>query len=123
MKRLLSSPVVNAVCLVLFTAFYTATYLATGRPLYVGGPMIALTAVIVAMLLIQRRKYDEYHAAVMANCLIVALVLMMLGVAVFYLIILYDPSNAAEKFKIFIDLHWALVVLCDFAYVLLCRRK
>jgi hypothetical protein len=123
MKRLLGSPIVNATCLLLFTAFYTVVYVVAGRPLYVGGPMIALTVIIVIMLLVGRRKYDEFHASIMANCLIVALVLMMMGVAVFYLVILYDPTDAADKFKVFIDLHWALVVLCDFAYVLLCRRK
>jgi uncharacterized membrane protein len=123
MKRLLISPVVNAVCVILFSAFYAVVYLATGRPFYVGGPMLVLTGIIVAMLLANRRKFDEYHAFIMANCLIVALVLMMLGVAIFYLITLFEPTDIEKKLAIFIDLHWVLVVLCDFAYVLLCHRK
>jgi hypothetical protein len=36
---------------------------------------------------------------------------------------LYDPTDIAKKYAALIDVHWVLVVLSDFAYVLLCRRK
>ena len=85
--------------------------------------MIGLTVIIIAMLLMRRRKYDEYHAAILANWLIAALVLTMIAIAVFYLTILIDPTAIGEKFGLFIDAHWVTVVLSDFAYVLLCRRR
>ena len=123
MKSLLKSPFVNAICVSLFSAFYTVVYILAGRPLYVGLPMIALTVIIVVMLLSRRRRYDEFHAFIMANCLIAALVLTMLSIAAFYLLILHDPTDIGKKFAYFIDTHWVTVVLSDFVYVLLCRRR
>jgi hypothetical protein len=98
-------------------------YVLTQRPMYVAWSMIALTGIVVITLLIPRRRYDEYHASVLANCLIVALVLTMIAIAVLYLIILKYPVDIDKKFGLFIDTHWVTVVLSDFAYVILCRRK
>ena len=123
MNRILKSPVANALCVSLFSAFYAVVYIVTARPMYVAWPMIALSAIIVAMLLLRRQRYDEYHAGIMAICLITALVLTMLSIAAFYLVILLDPADADGKFMIFIDIHWLTVVLSDFVYVVLCRRK
>jgi len=123
MKRALKSPILNAVCVSLFSAFYTVVYILIERPMYVAWPMIAMTGIIVAMLLIRRQKYDEYHAAILANCLITALVLTMIAIAVFYIIILIDPAGVENKYGYFIDAHWITVVLSDFAYVILCRRR
>jgi putative effector of murein hydrolase len=123
MKRALKSPVLNAICLCLFSAFYTVVYILIERPMYVAWPMIVITGIIVATLLMRRRKYDEYHAAILANCLIAALVLTMIAIAVFYVIILTDPNAIVEKFGLFIDIHWVTVLLSDFAFVVLCRRK
>ena len=123
MNRILKSPIANALCVSLFSAFYAVVYIVTARPMYVACPMIALTAIIVAMLLTRRRRYDEYHAGILTKCLITALVLTMLSIAAFYLIILIDPTDADRKFMLFIDIHWLTVVLSDFAYVVLCRRR
>jgi len=123
MKRILKSPIAHALCVSLFSAFYAVVYVVTARPMYVAWPMIALTVIIVAMLLVRRRSYDEYHADILAKCLITALVLTMLSIAAFYLVILLDPANADRNFMLFIDIHWLTVVLSDFVYVLLCRRR
>ena len=123
MKRALKSPVLNAICVSLFSAFYATVYIMIERPMYVGWPMIGLTVVVVVMLLLRRQRYDEYHAAILGNCLIVALVLTMLAIAAFYLIILLDPTAIDTRFGFFIDTHWVTVVLSDFAYVVLCRRR
>ena len=123
MKRALKSPVVNAVCVSLFSAFYTVVYILTERPMYVAWPMIAVTVLIVIMLLTRRRKYDEYHIAILSNCLIAALVLTMIAIAVFYIIILVDPIAVENKYGYFIDTHWITVVLSDLIYVVLCRRR
>ena len=123
MKQLLKSPVVNAVCVSLFSAFYTVAYILAQRPLYIAVPMIALTVIIVVMLLRRRKSYDEYHASILANCLIAALVLTMIAIAAFYLIVLNNPIDIGKKFGFFIDTHWVTVVLSDFAYVILCHRS
>jgi len=123
MKQALKSPILNALCLTLFSAFYTLVYIINERPMYVAIPMICLTVIVVIMLLTCRQRYDEYHVAILSNCLIAALVLTMLAIAAFYLLILFDPTDIDKKFGAFIDIHWVTVVLSDFAYVILCRRR
>jgi len=123
MKRALKSPVLNAVCVSLFSAFYTLVYILIERPMYVALPMICLTVVVVIMLLVRRQRFDEYHATILSNCLIAALVLTMIAIAAFYLLIIFDPIDIDKKFGIFIDIHWVTVVMSDFAYVVLCRRR
>jgi len=123
MKRALKSPILNAVCVSLFSAFYALVYIVTERPVYVAVPMTCLTVIIVVMLLMRRRRYDEYHVAILSKCLIASLVLTLLAIAAFYLIILFDPIDIDKKFGVFIDIHWVTVVFSDFAYVVLCRRR
>ena len=123
MKRALKSPIINAVCVSLFSMFYVLVYVVTERPMYVAIPMICMTVIIVIMLIMRRQRYDEYHVAILSNCLISALVLTLLAIAAFYLLILFDPTDIDKKFGVFIDVHWVTVVLSDFAYVLMCRRR
>ena len=123
MKRMLKAPVVNAVCISLFSTFYATVYIIMGRPLYIALPLVVLTAIIATILLKRRQRYDEYHASILANCLITALVLTMIAIAIFYLIILCYPTDIDKKFGIFIDVHWVTVVLSDIAYMIICRKK
>ena len=123
MKNMLKIPAVNAVSVSLFTAFYAAVSFAVGQNQYVAYVMIAMTILVVVLLLSQRRPYDEYHASMLSLCLIAALVLTMIAIAVFYLVILSEPDGFIDKLSFFISVHWAAVVLADLAYVLLCRRR
>ena len=123
MKRALKSPILNAVCVSLFSMFYTVVYIVIERPMYVAIPMICVTVIIIVMLLMRRQGYDEYHVAILSKCLITAIFLTLLAIAAFYLIILFDPTDIDKKFAVFIDIHWVTVVLSDFAYVVLCRRR
>jgi len=146
MKRLLKSPATNAVCLSLFTAFYAlvfhfssgchdereyaswfwqtwSDFLASGRQAIISWALIAVTVLVVILLVTRRRTYDEYHTAILTNCLVVAAVLILVAIAVFYLMILCDPVGIAEKFTLFVVLHWTTVVFADLAYVLLCRWR
>ncbi|MCL1896276.1 MAG: hypothetical protein FWG03_07010 [Clostridiales bacterium] len=135
MKRLIKSPVVNAVFISLFTAFYTwaflvlpgksgfgGDFLAAGRHHYIAWAMIAVTILVVILLVTSRRPYDEYQTAVLNNCLLVAVVLVLVAIAVFFVMVLNEPSGIVEKFTLFIAIHWTTVVFADLAYVLLCRR-
>jgi hypothetical protein len=157
MKRLLKSPALNAVCVSMFTAFYSlifigtsghkefqsilyyigasridpkdtfwgswSLFLADGHHQYIAYAMIALTVVVVVLLLTNRRPYDEYHVEILITCLVVALILIIGGIALFYLAVFSVSNGIVEKFTLFIVVHWACVVLSDLAYVLLCRRK
>jgi hypothetical protein len=84
--------------------------------------MIAVTILVVVLLVISRRPYDEYHTAILNNCLLVAVVLTLVAIAVFFVIVLNEPSGIVGKFTLFIAIHWTTVVFANLAYVLLCRR-
>jgi len=151
MKRILKSPVVNAVCISLFTAFYAfvfyttsrnvdfenslqfkdttafwsawCSFLAEGHQLYIAIVLIAVTMLVVALLIIRRRPYDEYHTTILTHCLVVAAILTLVAVAMFYLLILNNPVGIIEKFTLFIVIHWTTVVFANLTYVLLCRWR
>ena len=153
MRRILTRPSTNAICISLFTGLYSLVFmlalrrvasesllyyrglkpgafpfwagwcgfLAGGYHAYIVYVLIAVTALVVILLLARRHPYDEYHTALLMKCLAVAIVLTLIAIAVFYLLILSDPSGMVVKFTLFIVIHWATVVLADLVYVLLCR--
>ena len=151
MNRLLKSPTVNVVFISFFTAFYALVFfiasksvsfenslydkkadsfwrawcgfLATGNQRYIACVLIAVTVLVVILLITRRRTYDEYHTSILANCLLIAAILVLVAIAVFYLLILNDPSGITEKFTLFIVIHWTTVVFANLVFVLLCRRK
>lgn len=137
MKRILKSPVLNAVCISLFTVFYAAVFfigfdskalnnsafLSSGIHLYIAGVLIIVTAAVVILLLTRRHSYDEYHTSILIYCLAAAAVLTLVAITVFYLLILFNPAGITEKFTIFIIIHWAAVVFSDLVYVLICRWR
>ncbi|MDR1541932.1 MAG: hypothetical protein LBU32_28915 [Clostridiales bacterium] len=83
--------------------------------------LLIATAVLDVLLLTRRRLYDEYHTAILSQCLSAAIMLMILAVAVFYLAVLSVPNGIVEKFTLFISIHWVTVVCSEFAFVLKCR--
>ena len=151
MKRLLKSPTVNAVCISVFTAFYAtvffltskniefenslyyeeptsfwsgwSSFLVAGHQFYIACFLIAVTILVVVLLVIRRKPYDEYHTSILTHCLVVAVVLTLVAIAIFYLMILNAPTGIIEKFTLFIVIHWSTVVLANLTYVLLCRWR
>ena len=151
MKRLLKSPTVNAVCISVLTAFYAmiffatsksidfennlyykeptsfwsgwSSFLAAGRQLHIASFLIAVTILVVVMLVVRRKPYDEYHTSILTHCLIAAAVLTMIAIAIFYLLILNNPTGIIEKFTLFIVIHWSTVVFSNLTYVVLCRWR
>jgi len=151
MKRLLASPVINAVCIGIFTAFYASVFLMTsnriefasrppieeaasfwavwsgflaaGHQQYIACALAAVTILIIVLLLIRRRHYDEYHISVLTHCIVAAAVLTLAAIAAFYLMILCEPAAIIEKFTLFITIHWTTVVFADLTYVLLYRWR
>ena len=98
-------------------------FLNAGHQKYIAYVLIAVTVLIVTLLLLRRRLYDEYHLSILMQCLAVAVVLTLLSIALLYLMILSDSNGIVEKFTLFITIHWVTVVLADFVYVLICRWK
>ena len=98
-----------------------SSFLAAGNHRYIAMTLVAVTLFVVLLLLLRRKSYDEYHTHRLIGCLVVALVLTLIAIALFFLLVLSEPAGIVEKFMLFIVIHWATVVLADLAYVLLCR--
>lgn len=151
MKRILKSPTANAVCISLFSAFYAlvfllyagnadienimhyegsssfwaawSNFLVAKNQVYLAWVLIAVSAVVVVLLLIRRRPYDEYHVSILKYCLISAVVLTLAAIAIFYLIVLSEPVWVFGKFTLFIAVHWTTVVLANLVFVLICTWR
>lgn len=151
MKRLLKSPAVNAMCISVFTAFYALIFMLQAnradfaqRFLYEGASsfwiawsgfllaryhiylawgLVAITVAVVVLLYSRKKPYDEYHVSILMGCLVVAAVLTLVAIAVFYLVVLYEPVWIVGKFTLFIVIHWSTVALSNLAYILLCRWR
>jgi len=100
MRRILKSPVVNAICISFFTVFYVivfhiasgsanfqnalsyrdgisflsawSNFLASGHQIYIVLILVAVTILNVILLVTRRRLYDEYHISILADCLVAA---------------------------------------------------
>ena len=106
-------------------SFWSAwsNFLAAGNQVYIAWVLIAVTILVVALLIARRRPYDEYHVSILTHCLVVAAVLTLAVIAIFYLLMLSDPAGIVEKFTLFIVIHWTTVVFANLTYVLLCRWR
>lgn len=152
MKQLIKSPIFNAICISIFSLFYTLlffiylrssrfksllvssdyiekssslmeswkSFLLLNNHVYIAIILIILTCIIVALLILRRRPYDEYHTAILVHCLVISLILTLIAIAIFYLMILWNPYGILEKFTLFIVINWATVVISDLVFVLLC---
>lgn len=98
-------------------------FLANGGQVWIAWAMIAFSALVLFILALRRHPYDEYHTVLLMNCLVVAAVLTLLAIAVFFLLILCDPAGIVEKFMLFIVIHWVTVVLANLVYLLICRSE
>lgn len=123
MKRLLKHPGTNAACLSIFSLFYALVFILRLDKAVLAIALLLVTALVVVLLLARRKPFDEYHTALLLSCLAVALVLTLIAIAIFFLIVLYDPTQVIEKFTGFITIHWATVVLADLVFILLCRWR
>ena len=98
-------------------------FLASGRQEYIAYALLVLTTLVVILLVLRRREYDEYHASLLVQSLVISLMLTLIAIALFFLLILSDSNGVVEKFTLFIVIHWATVVLADLVYVLICRWR
>ena len=103
--------------------FEWSRFLAAGHHAYIAYVMIAVTLLLVFLLQSRRRLYDEYHVARLLSCLVIAMFLMLMAIASFFILVLFDPVGIVEKFTLFITIHWITVVFADLVYVLVSKEK
>ncbi|MGI6664426.1 MAG: hypothetical protein ACOX3W_03305 [Christensenellaceae bacterium] len=85
--------------------------------------LLVVTVVIIILLLIRKKPYDEYQINILVNCLLIALSLILIVIALFFLFVITNPTNIVEKFMCFISIHWITVVFADLFYITLSCRK
>ena len=148
MNKFFRHPVTNAAGISVFSIFYSIiflgfsdyiqsqTHLAThpflkmwdsfldfGGHKYIAIILLALTALIVTLLFIKHKPYDEYHTTILIKCLAISVILILAAIAVFFVVVLIDPTQIISKFTLFISANWTMVVLSDLIYLLLCGRR
>ena len=148
MNKILRHPATNAIGISLFSTFYAVIFLGfsglitsqtgqssnpfwaawdgflnAGGHQYMACILVTLTAVAVAILLLMHTPYDEYHTTILVKCLALSVIVTLAAIAVFFLVVLFDPVGIISKFTLFITMNWATVVIADLAYLFLCRRR
>ena len=148
MNRFFRHPATNAVGISMFSLFYSILFLAfsdrirsqTGSAVkafwrlwdsflvhgghrYTAVVLMILTVLVVVILLLKHKPYDEYHTTILVKCLAVSVILTLAAIAIFFVVVLIDPTQIISKYTLFITINWSTVVLADLIYLLLCRRK
>lgn len=148
MNKFLRNPITNAIGLTLLSGYYGLMFLgfsdlivsqigqsgnafwivwdgflAAGGHRFIACALIVLTAIVIILLLVRHKPYDEYHTAILINCLVAAIVLTLMAIAIFFTVILLDPAGAIGKYSFFILLNWTCVVFSNLVYLLICARK
>ena len=68
--------------------------------------LVALTFVVVVLLMVKHKPYDEYHTNILVKCLAVSVILTLAAIAIFFVIVLIDPTQIISKFPLFITVNW-----------------
>jgi hypothetical protein len=148
MNRFVRYPTLNAAGLGIYSLFYGVLFLAfsdriqsqaglSAHPFWIawdaflqaGGHryaayiLLALTVLAAVLLFVRRKPYDEYHTAILMQCLAVSLILTLAAIAALFIAVLTDPAGIVGKLTLFVSVNWTTVVLADLIYIFLCGKK
>ncbi len=98
-------------------------FLYNGHQKYIGMAMIALTVLIIVLLVLRKRSYDEYHVEILSKSFLLAGFITICLVAIFFLLILSEPIAIVEKITLFVILHWMSMLVADLIFIIVCRAK
>ncbi|NLU52027.1 MAG: hypothetical protein GXX10_04075 [Clostridiaceae bacterium] len=98
-------------------------FLYNGHQKYIGMAMIALTILIVVLLILRKKTYDEYHVQILSKCFLIAGFITICLVALFFFMVLSEPVAIVEKFTLFVILHWMSILVADLIFIISCRTN
>ena len=98
-------------------------FLYNGHQKYIGIAMIALTVLIIVLLVLRKRSYDEYHVEILSKSFLLAGFITICLVAIFFFLILSEPIAIVEKITLFVILHWMSILVADLIFIIVCRAK
>ncbi|MDR1563750.1 MAG: hypothetical protein LBS74_02205 [Oscillospiraceae bacterium] len=148
MNRFFRHPLTNAVGLSVFSGFYAVIFLGFSGLIksqigcsvhsfwqgwdtllegcvhqVIAVVLLILTGLVLALLLIKHKPYDEYHTTILVQCLAIAVILTLAAIAMLFIVVLWEPVGVIGKFAFFALVNWAVVVVADLSYLLICRRQ
>ena len=85
--------------------------------------MIALTVLIIALLILRKSSYDEYHVGILSGYFLIAGLITICLVAILFFLILSEPIAIVEKITLFVILHWMSMLVADLIFIITCREK
>lgn len=98
-------------------------FLYNGHQKYIGMAMLALTVLIIVLLVLRKRSYDEYHVEILSKSFLIAGFITICLVAIFFFLILSEPIAIVEKITLFVILHWMSILVADLIFIIVCRAK
>ncbi|MDD4729733.1 MAG: hypothetical protein PHN55_13430 [Dysgonamonadaceae bacterium] len=98
-------------------------FLYNGNQKYIGMAMIVLTVLIIILLVLRKNLYDEYHVEILSKCFLAAGFITICLVAIFFFLILSEPTAIVEKITLFVILHWMSMLVADLIFIITCRAK
>ena len=98
-------------------------FLYNGHQKYIGMAMIALTVLIIVLLILRKKSYDEYHVEILSKSFLIAGFITICLVAIFFLLILSEPIAIVEKITLFVILHWMSMLVADLIFIITCRTN
>ncbi len=152
MKNLLKRPVINSICLTIFTMFYVicftlanfsqsiksslyyannthnslmkfwSRFLNNNGFLYLAIAFFVLTTVLIFFISKRKKSYDEYQTTILTNCLVISLILTLVAIGVFFVIVLIDPVGIIEKIVLLVTINWTSVFISNFAFIGVCNK-
>lgn len=98
-------------------------FLYNGHQKYIGMTMIALTVLIIVLLLLREKSYDEYHVEILSKSFLIAGFITICLVAILFFLILSEPIAIVEKITLFVILHWMSMLVANLIFIIICRAK
>jgi large-conductance mechanosensitive channel len=98
-------------------------FLYNGHQKYIGFAIIALTVFIIVLLILRKNVYDEYHVEILSKCFLTAGLITIVSAAIFFFLVLSEPTAIVEKIILFVILHWTSMLAADLIFILACRAK
>ena len=85
---------------------------------YIGYAYMVVAGVIAILSFIRKRDYDEYQISILEKVFITMGETMMLVFPIALILALSDPLYSIETIMFLVVIHWSVVLIADFVYVI-----
>ncbi len=93
-------------------------FLRQGNMKYIGYAYIVISFAIVIISFIRKKEYDEYQTSIFEKGIVVMGIAMVFLFPIALLLVLSDPVYCIETMMFLVVIHWSIVLIVDFVYVI-----